>query len=410
MGYLKQATIATGWMGALRVVSRGLGFVKVVILARILTPTDFGVFGIVALTLAFFETITEPGVNLKLVQQKEKIDSFVSTAWVISLVRGSLIAIAIFLSAPLVAGFFNQPEALPLLKIAALIPLLRGWLNPAAINFVRELHFRQEFTLRAIPLSLDIITTIIFGLTLRSPVALVYGMIVGAGAELILTFTMTSLKPDLSFIKAKAKELFNYGKWVNIGWIISYLAEEFDDILVGRILGPTSLGIYQQAYKLSVLPSGEIAETLSKVTFPVYSKIATDTERLWRAVKKTTVVTTVIALPATLVFIFFPALIIQIILGDQWLSATAPLQILAIFGFFRAVNQPASAALYASNRPDLAALLRAANFAVMAGLLFYLVPRYQLPGTATAVVISTLVVTPWLWLSVRKILTPSPLK
>lgn len=404
MGYFRQALTGTGWMGALRLITRGLGFVKIAILARILTPRDFGLFGIAAVSLALLETFTEPGVSLALVQQEEEIDEYLSTAWLISIARGLLIAGLMLLFSNLVVAFFNQPDALGIIRLSAAIPLVRGFLNPAAVNFVKKLEFNKEFVLRSIPMTLEITSSILLALYLRSPIAIVYGMLLGAFVELILTFTMTNLRPALRFVKSHAAKLIGYGKWVTLGWIMGYLAEQFDDILVGRMLGTVSLGIYQMAFKLSVLPSTELSEVISKVIFPVYSKIAADKDRLKKAVFKTTGVLVAISLPITAVVILFPETIVRIALGEQWLEAVFPLRILALYGFIRSYAQGASAVLYASGRPDIAAKLRSGQFAIMTALLFPLIPRYELQGAAIAVVASAILFQPALWLSVRNIL------
>jgi O-antigen/teichoic acid export membrane protein len=404
MGYFRQAVKGTGWMTALRGITRGFGFIKIAILARILTPEDFGIFGIAALTIALLETFTEPGVSLALIQQDEDIDEYVDTAWLISITRGILIGILMASFSGIIAFFFNRPDASGLILVAALIPFIRGFLNPAAVNFVKKLEFNKEFLLRSLPMTVDIGSSITFALLLRSPIAIIYGMLIGSLVEVALTFIIPKIRPSFRFVKSHARKLISFGKWVTVGWIMSYLAENFDDILVGRILGASSLGIYQMAYKMSVLPSVELSEVISKVIFPVYSKIAGDRERLKKAVLKTTAVLIAISVPIVLVIILFPKPIIRVVLGDQWLAAAVPLRILAVFGFTRAISQGPSAALYAAGRPDIAAKIRALRFFTMAILLFMIMPQYGLIGVSIAVVSSAFLTQPFLWLSLVKVL------
>ena len=89
-------------MALLRGSTRGLALLKMVVLARFLTPAQFGVFGIALLALAFLEIITETGINVVLIQEEDEIDSYISTAWIVSIARGVLISIAIF------ENFFNK--------------------------------------------------------------------------------------------------------------------------------------------------------------------------------------------------------------------------------------------------------------------------------------------------------------
>lgn len=404
MGYFGQAVKGTGWMTALRAITRGLGFVKIAILARILTPEDFGLFGIAALALAFLETFTEPGVSLALIQQEEDIDDYVSTAWIISIARGLLISLLMVSFSGAIAGFFNRPDAVLIILLASAIPFVRGFINPSAVNFVKNLEFKKEFILKSIPATFDIITAIILSLVIRSPIAIIYGMLMGAVVEVIMTFVMTEIRPAFKFVKSQAKKLLGFGKWVTAGFIMSYLSENFDDIVVGRFLGATSLGIYQMAFKLSVLPSVELAQIISKVIFPVYSKIAGDKQRIKKAMYKTTAVLIGVAAPISFVIALFPESIIKVVLGDQWLAAAVPLQLLAVYGLINASSQGASTVLFAIGKPNIAASIRTIRFAIMLILLFPLISMYNLMGAAMAVVISALIVQPILWYKVSKVL------
>lgn len=404
MGYLKQAIVGTGWMGSLRVLTRGFGFIKTIVLARILTPADFGLFGIAQLALALLETFTEPGVSLALIQQDEEVDDYINTAWIISIVRGIIISLLIIVLSPWIASFFKAPDALNILKITALIPLIRGFINPSAVTFVKKLEFKKEFILRSIPMIVDIATSIFFSLQLLSPIAIIYGMIAGSATEVILTFYMLDLCPKFIFVKDQAKKFLNFGKWVTVGWIMSYLGEQFDDIIVGRILGTANLGIYQMAFKLSVLPSSELGEVIAKVAFPVYSKIAADKERAKKALVKTTAFLIVFAFPIMTLIILFPELIIRLTLGEQWVEASNTLKILALYGFIRVQGQAASAMLYAFGRPDVAAFLRTLRFILLALLIFPFITLLGLRGAAWAVVISAVPVQPLMWWKIKTFL------
>jgi len=115
MGYSKKALINIGWSGLLRIFLRILTFAKLALLARILSPSDFGAVGIATLVLAFLETLTETGVNVFLIQEKGKINSYLNTAFIISILRGILISLVIFISAPYISSFFNSENSLQLI-------------------------------------------------------------------------------------------------------------------------------------------------------------------------------------------------------------------------------------------------------------------------------------------------------
>ena len=108
MGYKKEAIKGISWIGLLSLATKAIGFLEAIVLARILLPSQFGAYGVALLALGLLEVITESGVNIILVQEKE-IDKFINSAWVVSIIRGVFIMAIILLSAPFIAIFFHSP-------------------------------------------------------------------------------------------------------------------------------------------------------------------------------------------------------------------------------------------------------------------------------------------------------------
>ena len=137
-------------MAALRVFTRGLAIAKIAILARILVPAQFGIYGIATIVLGFFETLTETGINIFLIQDKQKIDEYVDSAWVVSIIRGVVISLAILLLIPVIIAFFHTPGAKEILLLVSLVPLIRGFVNPACIKFQKNLEINHLLLDRAL--------------------------------------------------------------------------------------------------------------------------------------------------------------------------------------------------------------------------------------------------------------------
>ena len=125
MGYTKDAIRGISWIGFFRIATRGISYVRIVILARILTPSQFGAVDIALLTLSITEIFTETGINIFLYQQKEKIDKYINTAWVVSIVRGLFIGLIILIFASSIAQFFNSQIAYSLLIASTFVPIFR---------------------------------------------------------------------------------------------------------------------------------------------------------------------------------------------------------------------------------------------------------------------------------------------
>ncbi|MCX6706305.1 MAG: oligosaccharide flippase family protein, partial [Candidatus Woesebacteria bacterium] len=148
MGYFKDTLKGLSWMGGLRGSTRIIAFIKILILARILSPNEFGLFGIAMLFLSLLEIISETGVNIFLIQEGDDIDSFIDTAWIVSIVRGILIALVLFLLSPTISRFFNSPQSLNIMYLISLAPLIRGFINPSVVKFQKNLLFAKEFIYR----------------------------------------------------------------------------------------------------------------------------------------------------------------------------------------------------------------------------------------------------------------------
>ena len=334
-------------MGALRFSMRAIGFVRIAILARILIPSQFGVFGVASLTLAFLEMLTETGINVFLIQKEGKLKEYLDTAWVVSIARGALIASLLFLFSPLISSFFNSPESVSVLRFMSLIPLLRGFINPAIVRYQQELQFNKEFILRLFSFLADTLVAIAFAFITRSAISLVWGLIAGVLVEIIISFVFLKPLPILKFESGKIKKVVSRGKWVTLAGIFDYFFNHGDDIVVGRLLDTFSLGLYQVAYRISTLPITEVADVFNKVAFPVYVNISGDLERLKKAYIKTTLTVAAIAIPVGLVFYLFPNLVVELILGPNWAQAAQVLRVLAVFGVVRAISGP-SLSLYLS--------------------------------------------------------------
>lgn len=402
MAYLKETIRGVSWMAALRASVRSLTFLKFIVLARILLPEEFGLFGIASLMLAFLEIITETGINFFLIQEKEKLSEFVNTAWVISIVRGIFISILLLIFSPLVASFFDSPEAIRLLKIISLVPFLRGFINPSIVKFQKDLKFSKEFFLRSSVFFVDTLAAIFFAFLTRSAVSLVYGMVVGVLFELLISFVFVNPRPRLIIETTKIKRVLSHAKWVNLALIFNYLFQEGDDIVVGKLLNSTALGVYQIAYKISTLPITEVADVVIKVTLPVYSKISENRKELKSAFLKTLFGVFLVVTPFGILLYLFPNVLVMIFLGDNWTAAIPVIKLLSFFGVVRALT--------ACTYPLLISLkkVRYVTYTTLIGIIglgifvLPLVTKYGVEGAAWSALIGALLALPTSFLFVYK--------
>jgi len=394
VGYLQDTVKGVSWVGAFRVANRVLVFVKTAILARLLLPVQFGVFGIATLAMGFLEIVTETGINVFLVQDKSEIEEYIDTAWIVSILRGLLVSLLMLASAPFVAKFFNSPDSYPVLLVFSIIPFLRGFINPAEARFQKELMFDKEFWFRLASLLLDTTVAVILALMTHSVWALVWGFIAGVALELVLSWVMLTPRPKFRFESQKAKRVIDRGKWMTGASIFSFLFQNGDNMTVAKLLGEGPLGIYNVAYKISSLPISEISDVVSKVTFPVYVKIGRDYKRIKDAFTKTILISGGLIALAGIIIFFFARLIVLAVLGPNWLAAVPVLKILAVFGVVKGISNGAYSLFLAVNKQEY---VTAVTLLGIVGLFIPIIPltlRYGLIGTGYSVIIGSLVTIP----------------
>ena len=355
MGYKYAALVGISWITLFRILTRLLTFVRLAVLGRLLTPAQFGYFGIAALLLSLLEILTETGINVFLVQKKGNINEYINSAWIVSIARGILLALIVFLSASFIATFFNSPDSYPVLVLVAIVPFIRGFINPAIISYQKDLHFQKEFQLRFFLFFTDVAISIIAGYVLRSPSAFVYGLIASALIEVLLSYKLFSLWPRFQFEYVKVKQVISRGWWVTLTGVFSYFSDNGDNLVVGKILGSSSLGIYQIAYKFSTLPISEVTNVVNQVIFPVYAKFSDDKVRLRRAFHKVITLSSLVAFVLGGCIFFFARSIILIFMGEQWTLAIPAIQILAIYGILRTIFGNFSPLFLSMGRQDYVA-------------------------------------------------------
>lgn len=404
MGYKRHALKSLSWMGLLRGATRGIAIVRLAVLARILTPAQFGVFGVATLVLSLLEVLTETGINVFLIQKKDDSSRFINSAWIVSIIRGILIATLIIITAPIIAKFFNSPASYPVILLISLVPFIRGFINPSIINTQKDIQFHKEFYVRTILLFIDASVAIIVAFITKSAVSLAFGLIISAIVELILSFALFKPRPKLEFNFSQIKHIGGRGWWVTLTGIFAYLSENLDNIMVGRMLGTQSLGTYQSAYKISTLTISEINEVVNKVTFPVYTKVSDDRERLRKAFTKVALTTSAVAFAMGIFIFIFAREIVLIVLGQNWLSAVPVVKVLAFYGIFRTFFGNFSVFFLSVEKQNYVATTTLVRLAALGVIIVPLISVYGMVGAGYAMLISSLAEIPILIFFTRKII------
>lgn len=357
---LYQRTVRSGvWAFALRMFERGLDIVKLIILARILAPNDFGLMGIALLAMACLETFSQTGFAQALIQKKGRTEEYLDVAWTFMLMRNLAIFSLLFLGAPYIANFFEAPKVALIMRVIGLSLLfggaggIGGFANIGVLYFQKELEFNKQFIYHLTGTLADFAISVTTAIALKSVWALVFGFLAGKIVRFFVGYKIHPYRPRLNFDFDKAHELFRFGRWVLASSILVFLVTQGDDIFVGKLLGASFLGFYQMAYRFSNAPATEITHVVSQVTFPAYSKLQDNPARLREAYLKTLQLTAFVSIPLAVgIFILAPEFT-KIFLGEKWMPMVSAMQALALAGLIRSIQATTGPLFQAIGKPKI---------------------------------------------------------
>ncbi len=394
------------WNFALTFSNRIIGFIRTIILARMLAPEDFGLFGIAFLAIRTLESFTQTGLDFALIQKKENIESYLDTSWTVSIIRGFILSLIIFLSAPLIANFFNSSEASTVIKVITISLLLNGSRNIGIVFFQKEFQFNKQFIYTLSYTITDLIVSITLAFMLRNVLALVWGSVAGNLMRLVMSYVMHPYRPRISFNKNQFKDLFGYGKWIFGSTILGFLIFQGDDIFVGKMIGTQALGLYQMAYLIANLPSTEISRVISQVIFPAFSKLQNETNRLKEAYIHALQIVAYISIPLAGGILILAPEIIPILLGKKWISMIPAVQALSVGSIALSTIYTTGTFFQGIGKPKIDTIWQTVRLFTLAIFIYPLTLRLNILGTSIAVVISVIVAMIGVSYSINKRLKP----
>lgn len=394
MGYIRKAVAGFSWQTVLKIISSLVILGKISILARLLTPADFGLFSLSLIALGLSESTTQTGVNVTIMQSKRSMSYFLDTAWVIAITRGFIIAILMNLLGYGLSHYFAQPELLFLVALTSFIPVIKGFINPSIVLFRKNLQFFKGSLFRLLIRVAEAVVTIGLAYWLKSVEALILGMIGAALVEVIASLLYFELKPRFRYFKSRAHEILQAAKWLSLSSLIGYLNDKLDDFIIGKLTSTQQLGFYHNAYALGHKANYDLSRSVHYGTLPIYTRMLNDQQRLRQAFFKTLRWSSVLFASASAVLLFFPELVVKTILGPQWLSVIPLLPWLTIAGFLHALAFLGYSLFLAKGSYKLMNLHQGLNLILMIGLIIYLGQKQGLSGAVSGLALGRLVAFP----------------
>ncbi len=379
------------WMAVSKIVNRGLGFARTIVLARLLSPNDFGLFGIAYLFASFIENFSVTGINAALIQKKENISDYLDSAWTFNLARSCVLFFVLYVGAESVALFFENPNACPVIRAIAFLQIIVGTENIGTIYFQKDIRFEKLAWLKFGEAIVNVTVSITIALILRNAWALVYGALAGAFFKTCMSYAMHPYRPKLQFHFDKLKELLGYGKWIFGSSILVFLITQGDDAFVGKVLGAAALGFYQMAYNLSNIPATEISNFVSQITFPIYSKIQADIPKLKTFYMKAVQIIAYLSFPIAGLIAFLAFDFTKLVFGEKWMPMVPAMQALAVWGLVRSIGSTTTQVFHAVGKPTLSTKVKLSQMVFIFLLIYPLSAKWGILGTSLAVVTATLI-------------------
>ncbi len=313
---------------AIRWSNRLIGFISTVILARLLDPDDFGIVALAYLVTALIGVLSNFGVHVALIQNKNPTVAHYNTAWTLRLIQMGVAALVVLLVAPLAADYFDEPRLTPVLRILSLGLVIAGFRNIGIINFQKEMRFDLELRFVTLTKIVSFLVLLIMVWQIGSYWAMVFGTLFQKSFGTLLSYVMHPMRP--SFSLEKFKEIFSVSQWLLIKNVGVYLDQNLHKIFVGGISNNAIMGGYTMADQIASLPGSDLLGPINRALFPVFVRVKDDLRELKRLFLLAQGVQTMVVMPTSVGLALVAPEAVYVLLGEKWLFAVPFLQVLAL--------------------------------------------------------------------------------
>lgn len=322
----------TAWMVSMRWLLRLIGLVNTVIVARLLTPDDFGVIAMAMIIVELLTEISETNVAIALIRNKDATRDHYNSAWTIKILMGTALTVILFALSPLAATYYGDPRVEPVIQIIAFRSMIFGFENIGVVDFRKNLDFAKDFryaTFRRMT-QLGISLTLVY--ILRDYNALAISMLVAASTAVIYSFIMSSFRPRFSL--KEARTLWSVSQWLMVDHGFRFIGRRIDWFVLGPIAGSTVVGYYTVADDVSSMPTLEVINPAGRALLPTYARLAHDEAESRRAFLRVIGFIAIYSLPAGVGISVIAEDLVPILLGSQWTPAIVFFQWLGIYASF----------------------------------------------------------------------------
>jgi O-antigen/teichoic acid export membrane protein len=306
------------WSVLNELVSRTIQPVIFLVLARLLTPDDFGLASAATIVINFSQMLWDAGLGKALIQTKEDLEQAADVVFWVNAALGVTIYAILFTTAPLIAIFFHSPSFVPVLRVVGLQVVILSLSSVQQALLVRDMGFQKLFKVKLATALVPGLFSIPMAVAGLGVWALVAGTLVGSALYMVLLWQRSTWRPKWSFNLSLVKRLFNFGIWVVgeglIGWFIVW----GDNLVVGRSLGTQDLGVYAVAWNICNIIYGLLLNPFLPVLYSAFSRLQDDRDALKAAFQRANSIVMAIALPVGVGLLLVAPQFVTVFFGEKW--------------------------------------------------------------------------------------------
>ena len=347
-----KATNGIIWSAIERYSLQGVQFLMQLIIARILTPHDYGLIGMLAIFMALSQVFIDGGFSNALIQKKDRSEADYSTVFYINFGISIFIYVLLFFGAPYIASFYDQPLLSPITRVYSINLIINSL---AAVNKVKltvdvDFKTQSKISLGAATISgLAGIACAYYGMGVW---ALVVQILLNSVINVILSFYYVRWWPKLNFSKESFHRLFKFGNKLLIASIIHSIYENLYNLFIGKQYSSATLGLFTRAQQFTNFAGSNLSAVLKRVSFPLLSQIQDEDERLLAAYKKYIKTSTWATFPLLMGLCGIAKPMVMVLLTEKWISCVPYLQILCFAMLWDGVTQVNLNLLYVKGHSD----------------------------------------------------------
>lgn len=328
----KKATSGMVWTAMQKYSTMFIQFISGIILARLLTPHDYGCIGMLMIFITISEAFIDGGFGSALIQKKQPTQEDYSTIFFWNLCVATVLYAVLFLTAPLIAGFYKIPLLCDVLRVQGIILFIYAFNIVQRNQLQKKLNFKVLSIVTVTTSVISLLTTILLAYHGFGVWALVTQYILTALIPALVFWFYIKWRPMLVFSWKSFKELFSFGLYMFLTNLLNTFGHQIQGLLIGRFYNSSTMGLYSKANATERLASSSISQIMTQVTYPLYAEVQDDKERLANIIKQLTMTLSFLTFPLMFMLLLCAKPLFVILYSERWTDSVPYFQVLCIAG------------------------------------------------------------------------------